>query len=149
MGADDHCYRPRTPMAVDRVRDKTGEALAEADRTNLLRIMIADPARIDALAIAIQDWNAGHARLDSPALIAQRPLALSVPQLRIPVNAIWGERDQLAYYTLEDRIAALRALCPAVELRIIPVAGHWVAYELPDAFNAKLAELLRGSARAG
>src|SRR3990170_248244 len=89
------------------------------------------------------------ARLDSPALIARRPLALSLPQLRIPVNAIWGERDQLAYYTLEDRIAALRALCPAVELRIIPVAGHWVAYELPDAFNAKLAELLRGSARAG
>ena len=89
------------------------------------------------------------ARLDSPALIAQGPLALSLPQLHIPVNAIWGERDQLAYYTLEDRIAALRALCPAVELRIIPVAGHWVAYELPDAFNAKLAELLRGSARAG
>ena len=149
MGADDHCYRPRTPMVLDRVRDKTGEALAEAHRTNLLRIMIADPARIDALAIAIQDWNARHARLDSPALIARRPLALSLPQLRVPVNAIWGERDQLAYYTLEDRIAALRALCPAVELRIIPVAGHWVAYELPDAFNAKLAELLRGSARAG
>jgi hypothetical protein len=75
MGADDHCYRPRTPMVLERVRDKTGEALAEAHRTNLLRIMIADPARIDALAIAIQDWNASHARLDSPALIAQRPLA--------------------------------------------------------------------------
>ena len=97
MGADDHCYWPRTPMVLERVRDKTAEALAEAHRTNLLRIMIADPARIDALAIAIQDWNASHARLDSPALIAQGPLA----------------------------------------------------YELPDAFNAKLAELLRGSARAG
>ena len=141
--------RSRAPMALERVRDKTGEALTQAHRTNLHRIMIADPARIDALAIAIQDWNARHARLDSPALIAQRPLALSLPQLHIPVNAIWGERDQLAYYTLQDRIAALRALCPAVELRIIPVAGHWVAYELPDAFNATLAELLRGSARAG
>jgi pimeloyl-ACP methyl ester carboxylesterase len=138
--------RPRMPMALERVRDKTGEALMEAHRTNLQRIMIADPARIDALAIAIQDWNVRHARLDSPALIAQRPLALSLPQLRIPVNAIWGERDQLAYYTLPERIAALRALCPAVELRIIPVAGHWAAYELPDAFNATLAELLRGGA---
>jgi len=141
--------RPRTPMALERVRDKTGEALVEAHRTNLQRIMIADPARIDALAIAIQDWNARHARLDSPALIAQRPLALSLPQLRVPVNAIWGERDQLAYYTLQERIAALRALCPAVELRIIPVAGHWVAYELPDAFNATLAELLRRVPRTG
>jgi pimeloyl-ACP methyl ester carboxylesterase len=136
-------------MALQRVRDKTGEALAEAHRTNLLRIMIADPARIDALAIAIQDWNARHARLDSPALIARRPLAQSLPQLRVPVNAIWGERDQLDCYTLQDRIAALRALCPAVELRIIPVAGHWVAYELPDAFNATLAELLRAGSRAG
>ena len=88
-----------------------------------------------------------HARLDSPALIARRPLALSLPQLRVPVNAIWGERDQLAYYTLQDRIGALRALCPAVELRIIPVAGHWVPYEFPDAFNAALADLLRGRRR--
>lgn len=141
--------RPRTPMALERVRDKTGEALMQAHRANLQRIMIANPARIDALAIAIQDWNVRHSRLDSPALIAQRPLALSLPQLRVPVNAIWGERDQIAYYTLQDRIAALRALCPAVELRIIPVAGHWAAYELPDAFNATLAELLRGTPRAG
>ncbi len=140
--------RPRTPMALERVRDKTGEALTEAHRTNLLRIMIADPARIDALALAIQDWNARHARLDSPALIGQRPLALSLPRLNIPVSAIWGEQDQLAYYTLEDRIAALRALCPAVELRIIPVAGHWAPYELPDAFNATLAELLGRGPRA-
>jgi pimeloyl-ACP methyl ester carboxylesterase len=141
--------QPRTPMALERVRDKTGEALAQAHRTNLHRIMIADPARIDALAIAIQDWNARNARLDSPALIAKRPLALSLPQLRVPVNAIWGERDQLDYYTLQDRIAALRALCPAVELRVIPVAGHWVPYEFPDAFNATLAELLRRAPRAG
>ncbi|MBI3916414.1 MAG: alpha/beta hydrolase [Betaproteobacteria bacterium] len=141
--------RPRTPMALERVRDKTGEALMQAHRTNLQRIMIADPARIDALAIAIQDWNVRHSRLDSPALIGKRPLALSLPQLRVPVNAIWGERDQIAYYTLEDRIAALRVLRPEVEPRIIPSTGHWAAYEAPDAFNATLAEFLRGTLRVG
>jgi pimeloyl-ACP methyl ester carboxylesterase len=140
--------RPRTPMTLVRVRDKSGEALAEAHRENLQRIMIADPAKIDALAVAIQDWNARHARLDTPALIARRPLAQSLPELRVPVNAIWGERDQVAYYTLEDRIAALRALCPGVALRIIPVSGHWVAYEFADEFNAALAELLRGGGSA-
>ena len=141
--------RPRTPMALERVRDKTGEALMQAHRTNLQRIMIADPARVDALAIAIQDWNVRHSRLDSPALIGKRPLALSLPQLRVPVNAIWGERDQIAYYTLEDRIAALRVLRPEVEPRIIPSTGHWAAYEAPDAFNATLAEFLRAKLRVG
>ena len=141
--------RPRTPMVLERVRDKTGEALAQAHRTNLERIMIADPARIDALATEIQDWNSRHARLDSPALIAKRPLAVSLPQLRVPVNAIWGERDQLAYYTIEDRVAALRALCPAVLLRIIPVSGHWAAYEFADEFNTMLTEMLRARIISG
>lgn len=68
---------------------------------------------------------------------------MSLPRLRVPVNAIWGERDQLAYYTIADRVAALRRLCPAVEVRIIPVVGHWAAYERPDAFEATLAELLQ------
>ncbi|MGZ5756513.1 MAG: alpha/beta fold hydrolase [Burkholderiales bacterium] len=139
--------RPHTPMTHERVRDKTGEARVQAHRTNLERTIIADPARIDALALAIQEWNVSRTRLDTPALISKRPLAVSLPQLRIPVNAIWGERDQIAYYRLEDRIAALRVLCPTMELRIIPAAGHWAAYECPDAFNATLADLLRRHAR--
>jgi len=138
--------RPHTPMVHERVRDKTGEARVQAHRTNLERTIIADPARIDALALAMQEWNVTHARLDSPAIIQKRPLAESLPQLRIPVNAIWGERDQIAYYKLEDRIAVLRGLCPTLELRVIPKAGHWAAYEAPDAFNTVLAELLRRTA---
>ena len=140
--------RPHTPMTHERVRDKTGAARVEAHRTNLQRTIIADPARIDELALAIQEWNVSRTRLDSPALIQKRPLAESLPQLRIPVNAIWGERDQIAYYELEDRVAALRALYPAVELRIIPRAGHWAAYEAPAEFNATLTELLKRTARA-
>ncbi len=138
--------RPRVPIQHERVRDKTGEARIQAHRNNLQRSIIADPARIDALALEIQEWNVSHTRLDTPAIIMKtRPLCESLPQLRIPVYAIWGERDQIAYYTIEDRVAALRALCPTVQLRIIPSAGHWAAYECPDAFNATLAELLSRS----
>jgi pimeloyl-ACP methyl ester carboxylesterase len=139
--------RPHTPMVHERVRDKTGSARVQAHRTNLERTIIADPAKIDELALAIQEWNVSRTRLDSPALIRLRPLAESLPKLRIPVNAIWGERDQIAYYRLEDRVAALRVLCPSVELRVIPSAGHWVAYEAPEAFNATLAELLERTSR--
>lgn len=133
---------PRTPMALERVRDKTGAARDEAHRTNLLRIMIADPARVDALAIEMQDWNSRHARLDSPALIARRPLAESLPRLRVPIHAIWGERDQLAYYSIEDRVAALRAIRPDVDVHVIPVSGHWAAYELADEFHALLRDII-------
>ena len=112
-------------------------------RTNLGRSMIADKSRIDALALAIQDWNASRSRLNTPALIGLRPLAVSLPQLKIPVNAIWGERDQIAYYTLESRIAALRELRPGIEPHVIPGAGHWAAYEAADAFNAVLAGFLK------
>ena len=135
--------RSRTPIRLERVRDKSGEALMQAHRTNLLRSMIADPARVDALALAIQEWNARRSRLNTPALIALRPLALSLPQLRIPVHAIWGERDQIAYYTVEERIAALRVLRPEVVPHVIPLAGHWAAYEAAEAFNATLAALLQ------
>ena len=135
--------KPATPITLERIRGKEGDALVEAHRTNLGRSMIADKSRIDALALAIQDWNARHSRLDTPALITLRPLAVSLPQLRIPVNAIWGERDQIAYYTLEERIAALRVLLPGIEPYIIPGAGHWAAYEAPEAFNAALSAFLR------
>lgn len=135
---------PHTPMTLERVRGKSGAELMEAHRTNLARTMVADPAKIDALALAMQDWNARHSRMDSPALIKLRPLAVSLPQLTIPVNAIWGERDQIAYYTLEDRIAALRVIRPGIMPRIIPAAGHWAAYEAAEMFNATLGEILRG-----
>jgi pimeloyl-ACP methyl ester carboxylesterase len=134
---------PRTPMMLERIRGKTGDELREAHRTNLARTMVADPARIDAQALEIQAWNARHSRMDSPALIKLRPLAVSLPQLRIPVNAIWGERDQIAYYTIEERVAALRVLRPEIAPHIIPGAGHWAAYEARDAFNTALAGFLR------
>lgn len=135
--------KPTTPITLERIRGKEGDALVEAHRTNLGRSMIADKSRIDALALAIQDWNARHSRLDTPALITLRPLAVSLPQLRIRVNAIWGERDQIAYYTLENRIAALRVLLPGITPHVIPRAGHWAAYEAPEAFNATLTAFLR------
>ena len=41
------------------------------------------------------------------------------------------------------RIDLFTALQPDFRMHIIPGAGHWVAYEAADAFNAKLVEVLR------
>lgn len=98
--------------------------------------MIADGARIDALAIAIQDWNSQHARLDSPALIAgERPLAVSLPRLRVPVNAIRGERDQLAYYTIVRNVTGAPIISTATEKQAIEerMAGARVDRVVEDA----------------
>jgi pimeloyl-ACP methyl ester carboxylesterase len=39
-------------------------------------------------------------------------------------------------------VAALRGLRPDADVRMIAGAGHWVAYEAPEQFNAMLLEML-------
>ena len=132
----------RRPIVLEKVRGKTGDALVEAHRTNLARMMIADPARIDALALALQDWNSRHARLDTRGFVAEGALLRALRQLRRPVDAVWGAEDQPAYWGLPEREAALRALCPEARIRIVPKAGHWIAFENAEGLDAVLREFL-------
>ena len=41
-----------------------------------------------------------------------------------------------------ERVAAMRARRPDADIRMIPGAGHWVAYEAPEQVNATLLEML-------
>jgi pimeloyl-ACP methyl ester carboxylesterase len=43
-----------------------------------------------------------------------------------------------------EREAIIRAARPDVDLRIIKGAGHWVAYEAAEEFNAMLRGMLDG-----
>ena len=65
-----------------KVRHLEGQERAETHRTNLNRLMIADPAKIDALALAIQDWNTVRSRLNSGAVAQRRPAACAGPCAR-------------------------------------------------------------------
>jgi pimeloyl-ACP methyl ester carboxylesterase len=58
------------------------------------------------------------------------------------VNGIWGELDAPANPRAPQRVEALRALRPDVDVHMISGAGHWVAYEAPEQFNAMLLEML-------
>jgi pimeloyl-ACP methyl ester carboxylesterase len=126
-----------------KVRHLTGAARAAAHRSNLNRLMIADPAKIDALALLIQDWNTRHSRLKTPELSRGGALRTALEAVRVPVNGIWGGLDPPAAPRAHEREAALRALRPDVNFRMIEGAGHWVAYEAPAEFNAALREMLR------
>jgi pimeloyl-ACP methyl ester carboxylesterase len=129
-----------------KVRHLEGEARVAAHRTNLNRLMIADPAKIDALALLIQDWNTRHSRLKTPDLSRSGALRTALEAVHVPVNGIWGGLDPPAAPRAQEREAALRALRPEVNFRMIEGAGHWVAYEAAEEFNATLREMLRVTA---
>jgi pimeloyl-ACP methyl ester carboxylesterase len=139
----------RGNVVLEKVRDKTGEARIAAHRRNLARLMIADPARIDAQALAIQAWNSDHARLRSVGLSTTTVLLDALGAASARLGAVWGACDAVARDTLAARLATLRRHDPKADLRIVGNAGHWVAYEAADAFNAIAAEMLDPAGRGG
>ncbi len=134
----------RQPTPLEKVRSKTGAERVEAHRANLNRLMIHDPARIDELALAIQEWNSVHARLDSRQFALTMTLSEAITAATAPLYAIWGARDATGYPHIDDRRRALEALRPDVVFRTVENAGHWTAYEAPEAFNAILRSYLQG-----
>jgi pimeloyl-ACP methyl ester carboxylesterase len=130
---------------LDFARERAGMTAAERDevhRANLALLMFADPARIDALAIRIQSQNIAKARFKSRAFAPTDGIRRLLPELAIPVRALWGEHDNIADGDVAGRIALLQTLRPGLPARLVPDAGHWAAYEQADRYAALLCELL-------
>lgn len=134
---------PRNPTQLEKIRDKEGEARIAAHRMNLAALMIADPARIDPLALEIQERNTVLARFRSRGFASAALLKAALARTAMPVCALWGERDQVAVGHIPARIAAVREVRPDAAAEVIPGAGHWTMYEAPDAFEAALLRFLR------
>jgi len=127
---------------LEKVRHLEGEERRDTHRINLSRLMIADPARIDDLAILIQDWNTVRSRLRTPAISRSGVIMRAIDRLQSPLNGLWGEFDAPANPKGPQRVATLRAHRPEADIRLIPKTGHWVAYEAADTVNAMLLEML-------
>jgi pimeloyl-ACP methyl ester carboxylesterase len=134
--------RARTLDLVS-VRNKAGAERIAGHRSNLARLMIHDPAKIDDLALETQEWHSVRNRLKTPLLSRSMATAEAFAKVRAPVNAIYGEFDAPAYPEIAGRGALLRSVRPDVDFRVIPGAGHWTAFEAPEPFNAMLLEMLR------
>jgi pimeloyl-ACP methyl ester carboxylesterase len=133
---------PNRSVELVRVRDKTGAERLEAHRENLLRMMLADPANVDALALEIQEQNSKRARLNSGFMWISRVLHDALPRVHGHVHAFWGEHEMTDRAMLETRIALLRQARPDVVVEIVPKAGHWLFYEAAEHFNAALLRIL-------
>jgi pimeloyl-ACP methyl ester carboxylesterase len=129
-------------VRLEKVRHLQGQERHDTHRTNLNRLMIADPAKIDDLAILIQDWNTVRSRLKTPAISRSGAIMRAIDQLQSPLNGMWGELDAPANPKGPERVATLRAHCPDADIRLIPKTGHWAAYESADTVNAILLEML-------
>jgi len=126
----------REPVPLVSVRDRQGEARTAAHRENLARLMIANPGRIDAEALAIQAWNSDHARYRSRNVTDPASLRTALDRTDVPLRVIYGERDAIVVPHMAARLAFFRAR--GVEPTIIPGAGHWVAFEAAEAVNRAL-----------
>ncbi|MCK8783802.1 alpha/beta fold hydrolase [Roseomonas sp. NAR14] len=133
----------RSVTHLVKVRSEHGAAREAAHRHNLAALMIADPARIDPLALRIQELNTVQARLRSRGFASTARLRQALERSDAPLNAIWGEQDAIARNDLPARLRVVREIQPGADVRVIPGAGHWVAYEAAEAFNAMLSDMLR------
>jgi len=132
----------RQPTALLRLPEGASEAEAVAvARHNLAALMIADPGKIDELAVFIQMRNAPRGRIKSRRFSRADTLARALPLIQARIDGIWGERDATAYPHLDYRARALRNIQPGARFEVIPAAGHWVQYEAADRFNPLLADI--------
>ena len=129
-------------VRLEKVRHLEGQERRDTHRINLNRLMIADTAKIDDLAIAIQDWNTIRSRLKTPAISRSGAILTAIDQLQSPLNGMWGELDAPANPKGPERVKALRERKPEADIRLIPKTGHWAAYESPEIVNSTLLEML-------
>jgi 2-hydroxy-6-oxonona-2,4-dienedioate hydrolase len=136
----------RSPTPLRRVPAAASEEEEFAThRFNLNQLMIADPAKIDELALYLQKINHARARMRSRRFSRSDALAHALPLVTARLDGIWGERDATAYPRLDERARLLRSFQPAARFAVVPGAGHWVQYEAADRFNALIAEFAAGA----
>ena len=135
----------RSPTPLQRVPPDAGEAEEFAiHRYNLNQLMIADPDKIDELALYLQKTNHARARMRSRRFSRSGALVEALPRITARLDGIWGERDRTAYPHLAERARVLREFQPNARFAVVPGAGHWVPFEAADRFNALIAEFAAG-----
>ena len=136
-GAPALSAEPMAPLDLRPWHDvPAGPARDAIHRHNLAALMLAQPASIDALAVALHGADVERDRMRRRRLVRTDLLLRTLPNIACPVAGIWGDDDVLyrgRKATVEEALAQARDLRCVV---FVPRAGHWVQYERHGAFEA-------------
>jgi pimeloyl-ACP methyl ester carboxylesterase len=125
-------------------RAKTEEERMQAHRRNLEILMIANPQKVDDLAVFIQNWNTLRCRVRTYKYRHQDILRKSLYKVRGRLMGLYGSRDAIASSHMHERVDYLSAIQSDLVFREIEGAGHWASYEAAEAFNKTYFEMLNG-----
>ena len=132
---------PHGHIDIGRVGGLQGEERRAAITRNLLGLMLHHRETVDDMAMHLLVANGRAARLMVPDLVIPDRVVQILPDIRVPVDAIWGEFDR-PHPDPALQESVLRRYQPHCDFRTIAGAGHWVMYERPEAFNAALLDML-------
>lgn len=128
--------RRQTRALIDWRRAADAQALAEVMRHNVEAFMIADPQKVDALALLAYTESCWHTRFRSKDISRSGGLDQALDRFGGRVLMIYGEHDVTA-----DPRAVLAAMVDGHPQRqgvVVDGAGHWVQYECAETVNAQL-----------
>ena len=112
-------------------------------RHNLKAIMLYYPESITDEMIAMHRIHIKETRFDSRPLSLSPILLENLKKVNCPIQIMWGEHDQYAYPTLQDRMQLTQDALPKALLQKIERAGHWAQYENAEAVNAAMLSFLK------
>ena len=138
---------PHGHVDLGRVGGLQGEERRAAIKRNLLGLMLHHADSVDDMAMHLLVANGRQARLTVPGLVIPDRVLQVLPQVRVPLDAIWGEFDR-PHPDPQLQEDVLRRFQPLCDFRVIAGAGHWAMYERAEVFNAVLLDMLEGPVRA-
>ncbi|MFT7244717.1 MAG: 2-hydroxy-6-oxonona-2,4-dienedioate hydrolase [Candidatus Azotimanducaceae bacterium] len=123
-----------------RSRSMTVAEIENTNRENLAQLMIYDRARIDGMAVALQDMNITRSRYNSPQYANGEFVLDGLKQTSANLMVIYGSEDAVAANSLEEREQRLQQARPDVHFETVSGVGHWLQYEHADWFNKRTVE---------
>lgn len=123
---------------------KTEDERLQAHRRNLETLLIADPKKVDALAVYIQNWNTTRCRMRTYRYWYPDILREPLCKVKGRLMGLYGSRDAIVSGHMHERANYLSAIQPDRVFREIEGAGHWACYEAPEAFDKTYFEMLNG-----